>query len=169
MAGICDSVLVMYRGELVEDGPIGDVLTAPARLRAVARLPRRRPAAARRHRASRADDGGRRAVAAIVDVSRGLEGIPAARESLFGPRPEVPHCATSRLHVGAGERLGIVGRAARASRRSPALMLKVGGADGGAIAVAGHPLATADTARMRAVRRSIQLVFQDPLGSLDPG
>jgi peptide/nickel transport system ATP-binding protein len=29
MAGVCDSVLVMYRGEMVEDGTVADVLTAP--------------------------------------------------------------------------------------------------------------------------------------------
>jgi ABC-type dipeptide/oligopeptide/nickel transport system ATPase component len=29
MAGICDSVLVMYRGDLVEDGSVAEVLTAP--------------------------------------------------------------------------------------------------------------------------------------------
>jgi ABC-type glutathione transport system ATPase component len=106
--------------------------------------------------------------APIVEVTGVSKVYRRPRESLFGPRPEVHAVRDVTLHVDAGERLGIVGESGSGKSTLARLMLGLEAPTSGTIAVAGHALATADTARMRTVRRNIQLVFQDPLGSLDP-
>ena len=90
------------------------------------------------------------------------------RERLFGPKPEVHALREVSLEVLPGERLGIVGESGSGKSTLARLMLGLEPPTAGQIVVGGRDLAGASFAEMQAVRRSIQLVFQDPLGSLDP-
>jgi peptide/nickel transport system ATP-binding protein len=106
--------------------------------------------------------------APIVDVIDVSKVYRRPRESLFGARPEVHAVRDVSLRVPAGERLGIVGESGSGKSTLARLVLGLEPPTSGQIVVGGHPLAGAGSATMREVRRIVQLVFQDPLGSLDP-
>ena len=104
----------------------------------------------------------------IVDVVGVSKVYRRPREKLFGPRPEVHALRDVDLQVAPGERLGIVGESGSGKSTLARLMLGLELPTRGRIEVGGQQLEGASHAQMRAVRRTIQLVFQDPLGSLDP-
>jgi ABC-type microcin C transport system duplicated ATPase subunit YejF len=70
--------------------------------------------------------------------------------------------------VGEGEALGIVGESGSGKSTLARVMLGLLRANSGRVRWRGVELDPRDRARMRDVRRSMQPVFQDPVGSLDP-
>jgi peptide/nickel transport system ATP-binding protein len=90
------------------------------------------------------------------------------RERLFGARSTLDAVREVSLRVAPGERLGIVGESGSGKSTLARLMLGLEAPSVGTIMIAGRPLAGASNAELREIRRTIQLVFQDPLGSLDP-
>ncbi len=104
----------------------------------------------------------------IVSVQAVSKVYRRPRERLFGPRPEVHALRDVSFDVARGERLGIVGESGSGKSTLARLMLGLEPPTAGQIVVDGRPLAGATFAEMQVVRRSIQLVFQDPLGSLNP-
>ncbi|BCJ34791.1 hypothetical protein Athai_22940 [Actinocatenispora thailandica] len=72
------------------------------------------------------------------------------------------------LSVAAGESLGIVGESGCGKSTLARMLVGLERPDAGSITVAGHDLAAARGRQRRALRRRIQMVFQDPYTSLDP-
>lgn len=70
--------------------------------------------------------------------------------------------------VGLGETLGIVGESGSGKTTLARLLLRLIEPDQGEIVFAGRNLMTAHGAMLRALRREMQMVFQDPYASLDP-
>ncbi len=68
----------------------------------------------------------------------------------------------------AGETLALVGEAGCGKSTAARLALRLIEPDSGAITFAGESLTGMDEARLRAARRHMQLIFQDPFGSLNP-
>ncbi|WP_439577862.1 ABC transporter ATP-binding protein [Elioraea sp.] len=72
------------------------------------------------------------------------------------------------LDVPDGGTLGLVGESGCGKSTTGRLVLRLIEADAGSILFAGEDVRAADAARLRALRRRMQIVFQDPFGSLDP-
>ncbi len=72
------------------------------------------------------------------------------------------------LAVGRGEAVGLVGESGSGKSTVGRLLLGLLPPSAGRISFDGTDLATASPAALRQLRRRMQLVFQDPYGSLDP-
>jgi ABC-type glutathione transport system ATPase component len=72
------------------------------------------------------------------------------------------------LELRPGEILGLVGRSGAGKSTLARVLLGLEPPDAGEVRYLGRPLQTLDGAELRHFRRAVQLVFQDPHGSLDP-
>jgi oligopeptide/dipeptide ABC transporter ATP-binding protein len=72
------------------------------------------------------------------------------------------------LRIARGETLGVVGESGSGKSTLGRLALGLQAPSEGVVRFAGRDLALASRAEWRALRRRMQIVFQDPFGSLDP-
>jgi ABC-type glutathione transport system ATPase component len=72
------------------------------------------------------------------------------------------------IDVPAGGRLGIVGESGSGKSTLARVVLGLVRASAGTVCWDGRPVDYGDARAMRALRREVQVVFQDPFGSLDP-
>jgi oligopeptide transport system ATP-binding protein len=91
----------------------------------------------------------------------------ALRGGLFEARREIKAVDGVSLCLDQGRTLGIVGESGSGKSTLARALLKLVPA-GGRIRFDGRDLTRLDRAAMRPLRRSMQLVFQDPYGSLSP-
>jgi oligopeptide/dipeptide ABC transporter ATP-binding protein len=90
------------------------------------------------------------------------------REGLFGRRRQLRAVDGVSFEIRKGETLGVVGESGCGKSTLSRAVLNLLPATGGAVTVLGRDITRADQAAMRAARRDLQIVFQDPLASLDP-
>ena len=162
VAGVADRVAVMHAGRVVETGPVGTVLKAP-----------RDP----HTRALLRDAGGLEAVGAAAPAAR--TGVAPAltvneltvRYALgrgwLGRRAELTAVSHVSLELGAGESLAVVGESGCGKSTLARALVKLLPA-AGRIVWMGRSLAELPARELRSLRRDLQIVFQDPFGSLDP-
>ncbi len=72
------------------------------------------------------------------------------------------------LQIGRGETLGIVGESGCGKSTLGRLVLRLIEPSAGRVVFDGRDLATLDAAALRAQRRAMQIIFQDPYSSLNP-
>lgn len=106
---------------------------------------------------------------ALIEV-RNLSKAFAREESIFGgkARGELWAVDDVSLNIEQGETLGLVGESGSGKSTLGRLILRLIEPTSGSIRYNGRVLATADRREMRALRRDMQIIFQDPFGSLDP-
>ncbi|HZZ67456.1 MAG TPA: dipeptide ABC transporter ATP-binding protein [Phenylobacterium sp.] len=167
IARLADRVCVMKDGAYVEEGPAEQVFRAPATaytralLDAIPRL-------------DRADRGGRPVLApARADAPVVVEGhdvkvwFPVRQGGFAAPRMLRAVDGVS-FQVREGETLGVVGESGSGKSTLARAVLNLLPATAGAVTLLGRDITHADREAMRAARRDLQIVFQDPLASLDP-
>ncbi len=90
---------------------------------------------------------------------------------LYGPPrgPKVAALQDVNLTAGRGERIAVVGRSGAGKSTIARLAVGLVEPAGGSVEVLGKPLAGLRATERRALRRRVQIVFQDPYQSLHPG
>ena len=171
IARMADRVCVMKDGAYVEEGPVATIFTRPKSdytQLLLAAVPR----------PDRDDRGGRpspRPVARdapIVVEGRDIK-VDFDLRGGFLSRKQTLHAVDGvNLFIRQGETLGVVGESGSGKStlaRAILQLLPLGaGALSGTVTVLGRDLTAADQAALRASRKDLQIVFQDPLASLDP-
>ena len=161
VAEIADRVAVLCKGEMVEQGPAAQVLNRPehpytqALIAAVPALtpPPVKPVTQ----------------APVVLRGDGLRKTFAARGGLLTGRRKAVVAVkdlTFRLHQ--GETLGVVGESGSGKTTVSRIVTRLLECDAGRVELDGKDLLACSPREMRAMRRHIQMVFQDPMASLNP-
>ena len=106
---------------------------------------------------------------ALLEV-RDLTKIYPLGESMFGggARGELRAVDGVSFDIHEGETLGLVGESGSGKSTLGRLILRLVEPTSGAIRFAGRDLLSASRREMRPLRRDMQIIFQDPFGSLDP-
>ncbi len=90
------------------------------------------------------------------------------RQGLLQPAPEVQALDGVSFTLQAGRNLGVVGESGSGKSTLARLVMALEPPSAGQVRLAGQDLHALDAPALRAARRRIQMVFQDPFGSLDP-
>jgi len=167
IARLADRVCVMREGACVEAGPVADIFQRPqsdytrALLAAIPRL-------------DRADRGGRPEIAPpsvdapVVAEGRDVKVHFPIREGLFGGTRLLRAVDGVSFAVRQGETLGVVGESGSGKSTLARAVLNLLPTTEGAVTLMGRDITHADREAMRSARKDLQIVFQDPLASLDP-
>ena len=155
---LADDVAVMRHGRIVEAGPAADVFAAPhhpytrmllaAEPKGVA--PRRDPAAA-----------------PVLTVDDLRVHFPIKRGLLRRTVGALKAVDGVSLTVRQGQTVGVVGESGSGKTTLGLAILRLIASEG-RVAYLGRPIEGLGSAAMRPLRRDIQVVFQDPYGSLSP-
>ena len=162
VARMCDTVKVMRKGSFVEAGPVERIFNSPEH------------------------DYTRKLLEAMPRIDSGeapgrIEGKPILevddlkvhfdihqKGGLFGRK--VPLKAVNGVSFGLreGETLGIVGESGCGKSTLARAVLQLIEPSDGTVSWLGKPLTDLDRAALKRERKDLQIVFQDPLASLDP-
>lgn len=165
VAGTCERVMVMRGGVMQECGAIDDVFLGSANdytralLAAVPRLDGAN-ADALRPAPDAADP-----VLTADNISVDFR-VPA--DTWFGPSRYLRAVDDVSVDIRPGETVGIVGESGCGKSTLVRAILRLVDARGGRVSVLGRDLFALDKATLRDARRDMQMIFQDPLASLDP-
>jgi len=101
---------------------------------------------------------------------RNLTKIYPLGESVFGGggKGEVRAVDDVSLDIETGETVGLVGESGSGKSTFGRLVLRLIEPTSGSIKLNGRDLLAASRSEMRQLRRDMQIIFQDPFGSLDP-
>jgi peptide/nickel transport system ATP-binding protein len=105
---------------------------------------------------------------ALVEV-RGLSKAFPLSTSIFGGKSKgVKAVDEVSFDIEPGETLGLVGESGSGKSTLGRLLLRLIEPDSGSVRFAGRDLLAASAGELRELRRDMQIIFQDPFGSLDP-
>ncbi len=170
VARMCDRVVVMRYGEIVEQGSIDDIFYNPQHeytkmlLDAVPRI-------------DQPNKPGRPELGAAPSTN--VEPILTADElkvhfpinvggGLFGKIKPLKAVDGVSFDLRPGETLGVVGESGCGKSTLARAVLKLVPQTAGTVAWMGRDISDADRTTMNALRDDMQIVFQDPMASLDP-
>ena len=155
---VADRVCVMKDGRIVESGRVEDVFRAPQHpytRMLIAAEPSGRPGTV---------PAGAPTIAEIRDLR---VVFPVRRGLLRRVVGEVRAVDGVSLAIREGETLGLVGESGSGKSTIGLALLRMQAATG-RVSFAGQDITTLSQARLRPLRRAMQIVFQDPYGSLSP-
>ncbi len=99
---------------------------------------------------------------------RSVTKIYPHRQHAFGPGGELRAVDDVSLDIEAGETLGLVGESGSGKSTLGRLILRLIEPTSGTITYEGRDLLAMRGSELRHARRELQIIFQDPVGSLDP-
>ncbi len=160
VAEIADRVAVLRLGDLVEMGPKEDVLMRPQHdytKMLIAAVPGIHPKA----KARQTD-------APIVLQVVGLDKTYGGQGWFSSKRHEVHAAKAVNFTIRKGETLGIVGESGSGKSTVARCVVRLIDPSAGSIDLEGDDLAKLSGTKLRALRKRVQIVFQDPYRSLNP-
>jgi len=104
----------------------------------------------------------------LLEVTDLVRHYTLPRESVFKPPGAVHALNGVTFSVEAGRSLGIVGESGSGKSTIARLVMALDRPTSGSVRLLGRDLHTLPREQLRAARRDVQMVFQDPYGSLDP-
>lgn len=155
---IADKVCVMKDGEIVEAGPVTEIFDNPQHPYTKLLLSAR---------ATGVPDPVPAGAEEIVSTENLRVWFPIQQGLLKRTVGHVKAVNDSSLTVRAGETLGIVGESGSGKTTLALAIMRLIGSDG-KITFDGHDVRKWSTKELRALRKDMQIVFQDPFGSLSP-
>ncbi len=179
VAQMADRVVVMYRGQIVEHGSVRQILHRPEHdytrtlLAAVPRIgemsgysgPRRMRTAGNSGKRDKEAVSGRER---LLDVRNLTKRFPV-RGGLLGRTIANVHAVEDvSFVVNVNETLSLVGESGSGKSTAGNCILRLEEPDKGRIMFKEHDLLSLSRPVMRSMRREMQVVFQDPYGSLNP-
>jgi len=160
VAGLAERIAILKDGRIVETGRTVAVLRAPAHaytralLRDFAPQPSPPPPAL--------------SPTPLLAAERLVRAYPLPRTRFFGRRPRRRVLDEVSLTIAAGERVGLVGESGSGKSTLVRALLGLERPESGCVLIEGRRFAGAPAAELRAMRRLVQAVFQDPYASLNP-
>jgi oligopeptide transport system ATP-binding protein len=107
--------------------------------------------------------------APLLKVEHLVKEFPVLGGSLFRRSRDVVHAVSDvSFELGAGETLGLVGETGCGKSTVARCVVRLYPPTSGKIAFQGEDMATLRGRELRALRRHVQLIFQDPYASLNP-
>ncbi len=166
VAGVADRVAVMRGGIIIETGPVTQVLKAPreAYTRALLRDAQAAPGAAPPASAGESASATQAPELSVIDLSVEF----TVRRPWPGRVGRLAAVSAVSLSVGSGQALGVVGESGSGKSTLARAILALLPASAGRVVWLGRDLSTLEPEQLRALRQDLQIIFQDPLGSLDP-
>jgi peptide/nickel transport system ATP-binding protein len=158
---VTDRIAVMRHGQIVEQLPTAELLTREHHpytqaLLAAARLgPKRAP---------RRADG----AAAVLEAREIVREYPRRRRSFLRRAACLRAVDGVSVDVHAGETVGLVGESGSGKSSLLRTLLALERPQAGEVRLLGEDFGAARGAALRRLRRSVQVVLQDPVGSFDP-
>jgi peptide/nickel transport system ATP-binding protein len=182
IARVAHRLMVMNDGKIVEERALDG--EGPAQIHrslrhlrhpytrallAAAELPVKRAAAAADATAApNVPAAGEDTAPPVLEVRGLIREYRRSRRSLWHARTAFRAVDDVSLNLRAGENVGLVGESGSGKSSLLRAILALDRPQGGDVRLLGEPFSTATGASLRRLRRSIQLVFQDPYGSFDP-
>ena len=102
------------------------------------------------------------------DDRRLLLGDPACERPSSAAQAGLPRLTASTFELAHGETLALVGPSGSGKSTLARVVLRLLEPDAGTLALRGEDLLALRGARLRAMRRRLQMVFQDPLAAFNP-
>ena len=105
----------------------------------------------------------------LVSLEHVVKEFPVKRGSVFTRTRERVHAVTDvSLEVRSGETLALVGETGCGKSTLARCVMRLHDLTSGRVVFDGHDISTASHAELQPFRRRMQMVFQDPYGSLNP-
>lgn len=173
VAEVADDVLVMRHGREIESGAVEQVFSAPrdpytrSLIEAVPSLVGK---LANNTICAKAVDGvpvTHAGDAPVLEVRDMTVRFPV-RKGLLNKLTGMVHAVEQvSFAIGKGETLGLVGESGSGKSTIGKAIIKLASLDGGEVRVSGRAVDYTDAQSLAAMRRDVQMIFQDPFGSLD--
>jgi peptide/nickel transport system ATP-binding protein len=161
VAEMADRLAILHRGAIVEAGRTGSVLRSPRHPYTAALVRDYTPVAL----GVRARGP---AASPLLEALGIVREYPGSRTGFLSRAPAQRAVDGVSLTIGPGERVGLVGESGSGKSTLVRTLLALEAPDRGSVRVAGETLAARPTLPQRRLRRLLQVVFQDPYGSLNP-
>lgn len=185
VANMCERVLVMNNGEIVEQGSTQEIFTNPkhpytrgllaasdldavdenGRLYTVQTAAGYMPG-----KTAKTPAGGSniRSENKLVQVKDLVRTFTRGKTSLLQPAPRVRALKGISFTVPEGGRMGVVGESGSGKSTLLRILAGLDQPTSGSVIVAGNEVKGAREKQLLQLRQNLQIVFQDPMGSLDP-
>ncbi|MGH1464442.1 MAG: ABC transporter ATP-binding protein [Cognatishimia sp.] len=155
---IADKVCVMKDGDIVEAGPVSEIFANPQHAYTQKLL---------NARAVGAPEPVAENAPVVAETDALKIWFPIQRGLLKRTVGHVKAVNAATLTVRAGETLGVVGESGSGKTTLGLAMMRLIGSEGG-LKFLGRDLRGLKTSELRSLRKDMQIVFQDPFGSLSP-
>ncbi len=163
VAGMCDRIIVMKEGEIVEQGTTEEIFTNaqhPYTKKLLNALPKLHEKKQPKPLSN---------LLAGIDATKPLIAVEhLSKEFELGRGQTVKAVNDLSFHIYPGETLGLVGESGSGKSTTGRTILQLHQPTNGEVLYQGVPITRLTAKQLKAMRRHMQIIFQDPYSSLNP-